>query len=332
MKSVGLLLASACAAFAQFAPRPVPLLQAVPLPHHQISFQRGGVELARYHFDPADKRPFLFPLHGPSGVPLTRMGHPHDPVGHSHHNSQWVAHHDVNGISFWGDTGSAKIRHVRIEEFTDGDDTASATVFNAWGDTNRTHLFERRRMTVRLLPDGEWLLLLDLRFEAGSGPAVLGKTPFGITAVRMAKSIGVHDGGGTIRNSAGGVNEKEVFWKPARWVDYSGAVTTNAVEGITLFDHPANPGHPAVFHVRDDGWMGASLTFSNAIAVPTNQPLELRYGLYIHRGLTAPRDLDAQWLAFTKIPRRDMDGKKAAPRAPGVPAGSAPRLTPPPPR
>ncbi len=321
MKPVALLLASVFTALAQFAPRPAPLMQVVPLPHHQFSFQRGGVELTRYHFDPADKRPFLFPLNGPSGVSLTRMGHPHDPVGHSHHNSQWVAHHDVNGVSFWGDTSPAQIRHVRVEEFEDGKDAASATVLNSWGDTNRVHLFERRRMTVIPQSDGEWLLVLDLRLEASREPVVLGKTPFGITAVRMAKSIGVHDGGGAIRNSEGGVNEKEVFWKSARWVDYCGAIASNVVEGITLFDHPANPGHPAVFHVRDDGWMGASLTFTNAITVPTNRPLELRYGFQVHRGMMATNDINARWQAFAKLPRLAMDGKRQpAQHASGVPA------------
>ena len=39
---------------------------------------------------------------------------------------------------------------------------------------------------------------------------------------------GVHDGGGTIRNSEGGVNEAGVFWKPARWCDYSGRIQTGA--------------------------------------------------------------------------------------------------------
>ena len=42
--------------------------------------------------------------------------------------------------------------------------------------------------------------------------------------VRMAKTIGVLDGGGRIRNSEGGVDEKGTFWKRARWVDYSGQI------------------------------------------------------------------------------------------------------------
>src|SRR6188508_3202732 len=98
-----LLLLTTSVATAQFAPKPVPRMQALPLPHHEISFQRDGIELTRFHFDPADKRPFLYPMNGPAGRSLTRMGHPHDPVTHSHHNSLWLAHRDVNGVNFWED-------------------------------------------------------------------------------------------------------------------------------------------------------------------------------------------------------------------------------------
>src|SRR6185369_16734514 len=104
-----------------------------------------------------------------------------------------------------------------------------------------------------------------------------------------------------IRNSAGAVNEKGlggaegVFWKPARWCDYSGLVTTDAVEGITLFDHPTNPNHPTVFHVRDDGWMGACLTFDAPRTLEVGRPLRLRYGLYAHAGLPSRDALDKQW-------------------------------------
>ena len=130
----------------------------------------------------------------------------------------------------------------------------------------------------------------------------LAQTAFGIAAVRMAKSIGVNDGGGMIRNSEGGVNELGVFWKPARWVDYSGAVASNVIEGITFLDHPTNPNHPSVFHVRNDGWMGASLTFSNALTIETNKPMGLRYGFYMHRGLPGASALDARWKDFTNVP------------------------------
>ena len=93
------MLAGTCVIAAE--PRPVPRMQAIPFPHAEIAFTRDGVELARYHFHPEDKRPFLYPIIGPSGVALTRMEQSHDP-DHSHHNSVWISHHDVNGISFGG--------------------------------------------------------------------------------------------------------------------------------------------------------------------------------------------------------------------------------------
>jgi hypothetical protein len=294
---------------AQFAPRPVPRMQALPLPHHEISFQRDGIELTRFHFDPQDKRPYLFPINGPSGRSLTRMGHPRDPVTHSHHNSLWLSHRDVNGLNLWEDGGRGQIRCLRVETLEDSDDFASATVLNSWGETNKVLLWERRRMTVQTLAGNEWMLVLDMRFDAEKAPVTLGKTPFGLVAVRMAKSIGVNDGGGTIRNSEGGVNETNVFWKRARWVDYSGAITSNAVEGIAFFDHPGNPNHPSFFHVRNDGWMGASLTFEEPHVIETNKPLQLRYGFYVHSGLLAVNLLEKRWGEFGKTVRPEFKSR-----------------------
>lgn len=282
----------------------VPPLQAVPQPHHQLSFQRDGQEITRLHFGPDLRRPFLFPLVGPSGRVLTRMGHPHDPEGHSHHNSVWISHHDVNGVTFWGDKGKGlgRIAHQRIEKIADEGTASWVITHHAWLDesTKKPLLLERRRTHVQLLDKGEWLLILDMTFQTKE-EAVLGKTPFGPIGVRMAKTIGVHDGGGAIRNSNGQTNEKEVFWKRAKWVDYSGPVADGIVEGITLFDHPDNPGHPSAFHVRDDGWMGASLTFDGPLKVAPGQPLRVRYGLYAHAGMPSQDDLERRWSEFAAL-------------------------------
>ncbi|MHC4642653.1 MAG: DUF6807 domain-containing protein, partial [Planctomycetota bacterium] len=256
------------------APKPVPHMQIIPLPYHQASFQRDGAEIARYHYGPTLHRPFLFPVIGPSGRSLTRMGHPHDPESHSHHNSVWISHHDLGGTDFWSDSGEGKICHKRIVKFEDGDQACSITTENQWlADKGKVLLLETRQVTAIPLDDSEWLMIIDLKFKANDKPITLGKTPFGMIGVRMAKTIGVNDGGGTIRNSEGAVNEEEVFWKQARWVDYSGLITNENSEGITLFDHPDNTNYPTYFHVRNDGWMGACLTHDGPRTIQPNKPL-----------------------------------------------------------
>ena len=71
--------------------------------------------------------------------------------------------------------------------------------------------------------------------------------------------------------------------------------------GITLLDHPVNPNHPTVFHVRDDGWMGASLTFDAPRTIDPGTPLKLRYGLWIHSGVQAAEQINAQFDEFAQI-------------------------------
>jgi hypothetical protein len=300
-------------------PKPVPPLQVLPQPQHQAAFMRGDVEIARYHFGPELRRPFVFPVVGPAGRSLTRMGHPRDPQGHSHHNSVWVTHHSVNGVAFWNDGGKGRIVHQRLEQYEDLGEVSWVTATNHWVDesagaaaaANKVLMVERRRTTVQLLPKDEWLLIIDLQLEAPKDrPVTLGKTPFGLVGVRMAKTIGVNDGGGEIRNSDGKSGEKEIFWKPARWCDYSGPIREGVVEGITLMDHPANPNHPTVFHVRGDGWMGASLTHEAERVIEPGKPLRLRYGLYVHAGKPAVDELEKRWGEFAKAPLPDLNAKK----------------------
>ncbi len=80
----------------------------------------------------------------------------------------------------------------------------------------------------------------------------------------------------------------------------SGPVTATVTEGITLMDHPSNPNHPTFFHVRNDGWMGASLTYDAPRALAPGKPLQLRYGFYIHAGMPTLEQLQQRWLEFSR--------------------------------
>lgn len=289
----------------------VPPLQVDPQPYDQAVFRYLPLdrELTRFHFGSQLHRPFLYPVIGPSGKSLTRMGHPHDPVSHSHHNSVWISHVDVNQVDFWSDKPGPQIICRRVVEYGERPTTAAdgQGFAQAWlvaeidwlSATGTILLREERRLSVIVLASAEeawrapdqvlargYLIVFDLSFRpGGKEPVVFGETPFGLIGVRMTKTIGVRDGGGRILNSEGDVNEKAAFRKPARWVDYSGPLTPSLQGGITLFDHPDNPGYPNPFHVRDDGWMGICLTLGGPLTVDVGKTLALRYILWCHDGV-----------------------------------------------
>ncbi|OHE79242.1 MAG: hypothetical protein A2107_06970 [Verrucomicrobia bacterium GWF2_62_7] len=333
--------------------RPVPDMQVLPLPYAQASFEHVGRELTRYHFGPDLRRPFWYPIIGPEGRSLTRMGKPDDPgqsltqaeqpkdpnkpenpLGHSHQNSVWISHKDVNGVDFWRDGGpiAGQIVHQLGREgleYDDGPEASTMLSRNVWNDAQgKTVMFERRRSTVVPGEDGSWWLIIDVQFEAPPGGEVtLGKTPFGPIGVRMAKTIGVKDGGGRILNSSGQRSEKEAFRKPARWVDYSGPITRSQTAGITLMDHPANTRHPVPFHVRDDGWMGACLTLDEPLVIPSGKHLRLRYGLWVHPSVPDGPTIERRWQSFTKQPMASLEMKSPPKKQkPSGPAPTAKRL------
>src|SRR4051794_31320193 len=81
----------------------------------------SGQERLAYEFNAGGPRPFLFPLIGPSGRMLTRMGHP-NPVGHEHHRSIWFGHQKVQDVNFWEERPGrdVRVRHKRIVAYRDG--------------------------------------------------------------------------------------------------------------------------------------------------------------------------------------------------------------------
>lgn len=268
-----------------------PRCEVVPLPDHQASFRIDGAERLRWHFGPTYPRPFFFPLVGPSGTPLTRMGHPGAP-DHDHHRSIWFAHEKVLGINFWGDTTTARIRQKQWLSYKDGNEEAVMAVLLGWYDGHdpKELLTQELIAAVRPGTDGETFVEIQSTFRPTADSLEFGKTNFGFLAVRVAKHISAHFGGGTLTNSEGATGEPAIFGKPAKWVDYSGPSPKGSSEGITYFDHPSNPTHPTKWHVREDGWMGASVCFDGIHTTTKKTPLVLRYLLHAHAGqVTADR-------------------------------------------
>lgn len=285
---------------------PFPRVQAIPLPGYRVAFEIDGASIAEVHWKPDAPKPYVFPLVGPAGYPVTRIGHPHDVAGHRHHRSVWLGHRDVNGVNFWEETSGAAIRLERITAIADGadaqnPDSAYTTAWLQWETPEHTILLrERRTYTITALPSKEFYLDVTCMLQVpGTEPVILGKTPFGLLAVRVAKTMSVNDGGGTLRNSEGATGEKTILWHRARWVDYSGQAAPGKINGIAFFDAPDNPDFPTWWHVRGDGWMGASLTFKQPITIDKEHPLRFHYRLYIH-GKQSPECIEQHWKHYAQ--------------------------------
>jgi len=278
----------------RYAPSSYELL---PLPDEQVSFLHEGREVTRWHFDPKYPRPFFYPFNGPSGTSLTRMGHP-GAQNHDHHRSIWFAHAKVDGIDFWSENTKARIVQKLWHAYEDGEGEGIMASSLRWLDEDGDERMEQDLVVAsRPGKDGEHELEIQitLRPAAGMEKVELEKSNFGLLAVRVAKSISHHFGGGQLTNSDGATGEEAIFGKKAAWMDYSGPIVTGSgadrrvvTEGITFFDHPENPRYPTAWHVRSDGWMGASFCLDEGYTISKGAPLVLRYLLLAHSGGNDP--------------------------------------------
>ena len=304
-----------------------PRCQIIPLSDHQVSVRIDGVERTRWHYGSQYPRPFFFPFNGPSGETLTRMGHPGAP-NHDHHRSVWFAHHKLLGIDFWGDNTDARIRQKEWLVFEEGDERGILATRLGWYDGHEPKELLDQIVIAIFRPgaNGETLVELQSIFHPTADSIEFQQTNFGFLAVRMARSISEHFGAGRLTNSDGLVGEKDsagkpnIFGKQARWMDYSGPVSQASwnndkgtdtepkeiVEGITYFDHPSNPGFPNRWHVREDGWMGASPCMDGPLLTTRAAPLRLRFLLHAHSGKIDASNADGIAEQFAAWPEFDV--------------------------
>ncbi len=268
-----------------------PRCQIVPLPGRQVAFGIDGRERLRWHAgDISAPRPYFFPLIGPSGLPLTRMGHP-GAANHDHHRSIWFAHHKVLGIDFWSDNTEALIRQEEWIAYEDGDVDARMACRLRWYDGHDPQALIEQHVIVSLSPDDGKGVLFEIQTSLVSmaESLELGATNFGLLAVRVANSISAVFGDGMLTGGSGETTEANLFGKASGWIDYSGTIDKETVEGITYFDHPDNLSYPSKWHVRDDGWMGASICRDAPVMLHHDTPTTFRYLLHAHAG---PVDLN----------------------------------------
>jgi hypothetical protein len=286
----------------------------------EIEISVGGQLLTAYHYDPANARPFFYPVIGPTGQSVTRHypmqpdlpGEDHD---HKHHRSMWSAYGEVNGADNWSEEQNHARQIPRGQpEMISGPVFGRLTALNQWvGPDGKPQLDERRVLTVYHVGPERRLFDYELTLTAAAGELQFGDTKEGgLLSFRVASSMDASKGQGRIENSAGGVGEKACWGKPAEWCDYSGPVAGETV-GIAVMDHPGNFRSPVHWHVRDYGLMTTNCFGDSTFAgeeggrrgdytLKPSHSLTFRYRVLLHRGHAAEGGAAEAFAAYTHPP------------------------------
>ncbi len=279
----------------------------------QLEVFINGEHITSYVYNEAYERPFLYPVIGPDGLPVTRSL---PCIGdHPHHKGINLAIGDISdargkrGINIWalgeiGNTSEGRVIHQRFSCLEQGPVFARICEENIWKqndefettqswqhvDKNRWKITkegtvlmkEIRTITIwnvspmRLI-DIHTVMTPDVD-EVILNADVEGKgmaKENGPLAIRVADNMR-GSVAGMIVNSEGGRTEKECWGRAARWVDYYAPVVPGGpVNGIAAMDHPKNVRYPTGWHVRDYGLFAANPFYSKKPEWPDQGPIYL---------------------------------------------------------
>jgi len=279
----------------------------------QLEVFLDGQHVTSYVFNEAYERPFLYPVIGPDGLPITRRV---PTLGdHPHHKGIGLALGDVSGkrgepgVDFWGlgvlgDPTQGRIIHQKFTKLEQGSVFALIREENIWRQNDEVKDVTRGRLLEP--PSSSWKVEGAILLNETRTITIWNVSPMRIIDIHtvmtptvdevilnadvekkdMAKENGplairVADNmrgtvEGVIVNSEGGRTEKECWGRRARWVDYYGPVISGGpVNGIAAMDHPDNLRHPTAWHVRDYGLFAANPFYDKKPEWPDQGPVYL---------------------------------------------------------
>jgi Family of unknown function (DUF6807) len=251
----------------------------------------GGKPFAQYRWD-GKPGPYLWPVLGPSGTPMTR-GWPVGPwkaiesKDHPHHRSLWFAHGEVNGHDFWSGKDGSHVVQTSLELPWSKGRRDWILTKNDWID-GKGKVVCRDERILRFSGDHRTRILdVDVRILASEGPVLFGETKEGTMAIRMQTMLRLagKQAAGQALNSEG-VTGAEVWGKRARWVAYWAPLIRKGPKnpkkhrdlGLALIDHPGNHGYPCHWHARDYGLLAANPFGSKAFGGKNSEGHRLDQG------------------------------------------------------
>ena len=246
--------------------------------------------VATYVFrDASIPRPYFAHVHVPSGRQVTRNHPPiegEDRTDHANmHPGIWLAFGDLSGGDFWRNKNRI-VHEAFVEAPSSHDNQVTFAVRNRYERADGTALCQEIcKLTLTNSTLG-YTLHWDSQF-AGDREFYFGDQEEMGLGMRVSTAISVKLSGSML-DSEGRHNEKEIWGNSADWCDYSGSVDGQHI-GITLMCHPKNF-RACWMHARDYGFLAANPFGRNSfgkgepskVIVKPGESLRLRYGLLLH--------------------------------------------------
>jgi len=327
--ALALLLAGTLSASAATAPK-------VKLTQHDTTLDVtvDGKPFTTYHFNDnyfyEPVRPFLYPVLAGDGVGITTDQQQTDPK-HGYQRSIWIGHADVNGANHWKFYAKPlpKQHHIKFDSVT----SDSFTEELVWDDKDaKPMLHETRTMKFRAWPDGVRGIDVTMSFTpvAGYGDVTFGThEEHGLLNVRLQESL-YHTP--TFTSAEGGACEIPPVKKPkgaalttaetedgakssapaihTAWCDESGKINSETY-GATIFEDPANPRFPTLWHARPDARLEEDMFVldksqpvgsekrQGPYTVAAGKTLTLHYEVIIHKGSAEDAKVKEKYAEFT---------------------------------
>lgn len=241
----------------------------------------GSLPFTCYRADAAQKYPYLFPVFGPNGLPMTDESGEQFP----HHRSLFLGCDRVNGGNYWQEElerGQIVSRGPKLKTQAKG--RIIITDACDWRQPGKEPIIEDAREWTITAPDDRTRLIdADITLKALADIHVE-KTNHSLFSIRAAPTMTPLVGGKLI-NSAGQVGEKETFANPAEWCGFT-AVRCGQPESIILMDHPQNPWSPCKWFTRDYGFASPTpfYWFEKGWDLAAGKSVRLRYRLAVLGG------------------------------------------------
>ncbi|MEM7144645.1 MAG: PmoA family protein [Verrucomicrobiota bacterium] len=309
---------------------------------HSVDILIDGELFTTYHFvDDDTNKPYLWPIIGPTGKPMTRAFPMKDVEGerqdHAHHRSFWFGHNNVNGFDTWheplsivkGDRSkeipadhpkmltSGTTSHKKLQEIAHNGDSVTVTTTNDYTNPDGDLLLTDKRALTFHADDETGARIIDVDItligvETEGEPTTLGDAKDAGFSVRVAHPMSVDaEQGGRIINSNGDT-DKDAWGKRAEWCDFNGPVEEGGeTMGVAILNHPSSFRHPTPWHVRTYGLQTAnafglkSLETSDedgTVILKPGETITLRHRVIFHEGDEKQADIPAAYKAYAAEP------------------------------